>query len=104
MLKRQDGAEEFAQWDGVGATAVYLGSVTDLVNVTDRLDWRHIPAEDEGDTAMEVLSLDEIAEQMKGSGVLITVIYERATGGVIYQYGNYCDGNWYKIGELAGYA
>jgi hypothetical protein len=72
--------------------------------MTDRIDWRVIPGEGEYGSDLEVLSLNEIAEQLKGTGKLITVIYERATGGAVYQYGNYCDGNWYKIGELAGYA
>ncbi len=102
-FKKMDGTEEFARFHSVEQTAVYIGSMTDLVNVTNELKWRQDEEASAYGETIEVLSLNEIAEQCHGKGGLITVIYERPTGGAVYQYGNYGD-VWYRIGDLMGYA
>ena len=81
-------------------TAVYSGPMTALFPVD--LDWREVEVDGE---ERGVLTLLEIARQMRERGRCITtVITSSATGGCILQYGNYSDSEWWKIGELDGFA
>lgn len=101
------GSITMPKFDGVNAVGVYTGSVAleGLVFANHRLNWR----KDEEATRMTgvdyyELTLDEIAEQLGQNGAMITVFFEGPLDGVIYQYGNYGDGKWYKAGTLYGYA
>lgn len=81
-------------------TAVYSGPMTALSPV--ELDWREEQVDGE---ECDVLTLSEIAKQTRDRGRKITtVIAYSATGGCILQCWNYADGEWWKIGELAGFA
>ena len=89
------------RFDGVTATGIYIGSLDDLRLVAVR--WRKDPEAGEYGINPDCLTLGEIAEQLEQYG-LITVIVDSPLEGVIYQHGNYSDGEWYEIGQLCGYA
>lgn len=104
---------EFCEFDGVETVTVYAGGLSWLTKVP--LKWR-VDAELSETLSMRanVLTAGEILEQTKQwleketgeelRGMIVTLIVEGPLYGVIYQYGNYSDGEWYKIGELRGYA
>lgn len=99
---------EICVFDGVTASAVYLGGLSNLERVTVKLRWRF-------DAEMsrmcfdpaKVLTLKEITDQCKKLGKdrtpLITVMVESPLHGTILQYGNYGD-EWWEIGTVGGYA
>lgn len=108
-MVRIDNPKEYLvyKFDGVTASAVYVGGLTDLKKA-DTLTWH----EDKEASKMcgiptYVLTLDEIRERLQnqygGSSPLITVIIDNPLSGWIIQYGNYGD-EWWKIGETGGYA
>lgn len=104
MIKMVADDIELCEFDGVTAVAVYSGGVNRLEKINHKLRWRY----DAEISRMcfdpaKVLKLSEIAEQCKDE-YIITVIVESPLHGEIYQYGNYYDNKWYKIGETAGYA
>lgn len=88
---------ELIKFDGVNATAVYVGGMTSLYPAN--VKWRE---KSKFLKNFEVLKLSEIAEQFPK--LIITVVTEGPTHGEIYQYGNYSNGKWYQIGETGGYA
>lgn len=53
---------------------------------------------------VETLTLKEISEQLSDSKRMITVIQNDPMQCKIFQYGNYPDDKWYKLGEIMGYA
>lgn len=89
---------ELCRFDGVNATAVYVGSMTEL-QLAD-LEWRHEDCEYRGD--IEVLKLSEIVDQL-WEATIITVFINEPMSGTILQYGNYNDGCWWEIGKTDGY-
>ena len=93
--------------DSVNGAAVYLGSVTELQNITDRLCWKKEECSEYGYFA-EYLTLREIYEQVKewypAKRPIITVFQEDPLSGTIYQCGNYEDGRWVNHGTTKGYA
>lgn len=91
------------RFDGVDATTVYTGSFDSLEKA--ELIW-HIDKEMAciTETYGEWLTLDEIAHQLKGKTHMITIFVDQPLHGEIWQYGNYNDGTWYRIGETIGYA
>lgn len=87
-------------------SAVYLGDLTSLVNVTDKAKWRINKDESEdfpyGD--IEELTLKEIADQFAtNKHQTITVIVDQPKDTDVYQYNNYGDGCWYSLGSLCGF-
>lgn len=86
--------------------AVYLGGVTDLLDITDKLAWHEVDAGSE--YWSEKLTLGEISRQVaaqaKGRHAIITVFQQSALEGEIYQYGNYKNCGWVKHGSTKGYA
>lgn len=94
---------ELIRFDGIQFVRVYTGSMTRLEKAC--VKWR------EGDKELsdilgfkaEVLTLGEIEKQL-GDQHLITIVIEGPLSGEIWQYGNYYDDKWYKIGDLRGYA
>ena len=103
-MKKITNPEEFeiCPFDGMNVSRVYLGGVAELERVI--LTWR---IDKERSEMIEincyVLTLKEIAEQLREKTDLITVIVQRPLSGEIYQWGNYGD-EWRQIGELDGYA
>ena len=93
--------------DTVTNSAVYIGSLCNLTNFTERLKWISEPCEPLH-MNIEYLSLTQIYKQIKkmtnDEYVLITVIVNDPLHGYIYQCGNHKDGVWEKIGETLGYA
>ena len=105
MSEFVSGNTEISKRDLSGTVgAVYIGGVTNLQKITNRLDWHTKMAEDI--YKEESLTLDEIYEQVKKRFYcrIITVIEESPLSGRIYQCGNYEDGKWVQYGELRGYA
>lgn len=86
--------------------AVYLGGVTDLLDITDRLEWHEADAG--SDWRSERLKLGEISRQVEakagGHHAIITVFQQYALEGDIYQYGNYKGIGWVRHGTTRGYA
>ena len=81
-------------------TAVYSGPLAELKPV--ELKWREGQV---GGEECSVLTLAEIAEQTLGKvDMCTTVVTESATGGCILRCGNYPGSEWWKIGELCGFA
>lgn len=99
-IKKVSGDFEVCKFDGVDATGIYVGGLSDL----DRVDveWRTVFVAEIGEE-LKVLTLDEIAQQLDNFG-LITVITNGPFEGKIYQCGNYRDGEWWEIGSTGGYA
>ena len=101
MGERVPGDTTITIMDTVGSAAVYIGSMACLqpVKVKTRV------VGECGDTAIEELTLKEIADQvLKEHGFhIITVITDGPLDGEIYEYGNYGD-YWIKKGEHMGYA
>lgn len=50
------------------------------------------------------ITLKDIEDKFSEDYDVITVICETPFEGVIYQYGNYNDGNWHNHGKTVGYA
>ena len=105
-----DGKTELIRFDGVTATQVYIGGLDYLTKA--ELQWREEPImgrDDDGNEIQvdvwELLTLDEIAEQLKDNPfMLITIFIDDPMQGEILQYGNYNDGKWYRKGNTMGYA
>ncbi len=97
------GSIEIVKFDGIDSSAVYLGGITRLKNVTDQLEW-HV--EESSETDVESLTLDEIYHQCRDKFGLsiITVFVDSPLSGRIYQCNNYDNGLWVQYGELRGYA
>ena len=102
-MKRIEENVELMRNNTVDVVAVYLGGMAELANVTDMLPWRldnsyctvfGFPA--------ELIKFSEIVEYL-GKNKIITVINSGPLICEVYQYGNYGD-EWYKLGEIAGYA
>lgn len=95
------------RFDGVCVTSIYFGGFDSLHNITDSFDWRHVCNKESGYEA-DQLTLQEITDQLKAKGIsehcIITVFVDEPMHTAIYQYGNYPDGYWYKIGDGMGYA
>lgn len=89
--------------DTVTYSTVYVGGFSALEYANDKLKWHTEYVEAFCDDS-ETLTLQEIADQLEEENPLITVIVTSTLSGVIYQYGNYDDGKWYKIGVTCGYA
>lgn len=93
---------EICPFDGMTTSRVYLGGVADLKKVI--LTWRTDEKRNEvKGIKFYVLTLKEIADQLREKTDLITVIVQRPLSGEIYQWGNYGD-EWWQIGTLDGYA
>lgn len=92
------------EFDGVTECAVYVGGMSNLKKVNDKMRWRYdARISRECFDPAKVLTLDEIAAQLSEESRIITVITNGPLHGVIYQYGNY--GNeWWLIGKTWGYA
>ena len=101
-MKKIDHPEhyELIKFDGVSSSTVYCGSFDYLTPAP--LKWRVREDYLEMLGYGEVLTLKEVAEQLKGTPI-ITVFYEEPLSGKILQWGNYGDA-WYEIGETSGYA
>lgn len=83
--------------------AVYIGGLTSLKDITKELVYN---TEYVVGYPMTEISFKEIQKQAEALGYtgLITVIVDEPLKGAIYQYGNYRDGLWHKIGDTMGYA
>ena len=105
-MRKFDRSFEVSLFDGIGQTGVYVGTLTNLKNITDDLDWREGSETNIIGEHYKVLTLGEIEDQVdnKKLGYLITVIHEEPLSGFILQVGNYSDLNWWKVGDLIGYA
>ena len=99
-MKKMPGDLEVCKFDGVDATGIYVGGLSDLDMVD--VEWRTVFVAEIGEE-LKVLTLNEIAQQLDDFG-LITVITNGPFEGKIYQYGNYSDGEWWEIGSTGGYA
>ncbi len=94
-----------AEFDGVTDCGIYLGGLARLKRVNKDLKWRidkdlAVMCECDG----KILTLSEIAEQLKGRGYgVITVITISPLSGIVLQFGNYGE-EWWEIGKLDGYA
>ena len=97
-MKKVSGDTEVYRDNGVDGTGIYIGSL-DCLEKSDVL-WRTVG---EGINEFKVLTLYEIASQLRDAG-LITVITDSPFSGKIYQYGNYSDGEWWEIRSTGGYA
>lgn len=103
MLEKVDLETEICRFDSVSESAVYLGDIANLVNVSDKVKWHKEFCDGLG-MDIETATLGEIKEQLSW-GEIITVVINSPQDGEIYQWGNYPGENWFrKIGELAGYA
>ena len=112
MLKRVKGETEICRFDSVDVSAVYVGGLTELKDVTDKVNWRIEKCDGLG-MDLELVTLDELVGQLaseveidgkKTLVGMITVISHSPLSGVIYQWGNYPGEGWFQIGETAGYA
>ena len=93
---------EIARFDGVTCSTVYSGGFSFMTQCDSKLKWREDDALGEiCYKPYQVLTLSEIAEQMKGQ--MITIFVDGPLVCTILQYGNYGD-SWWNIGEVAGYA
>ena len=80
--------------------AVYCGSLTDLRNITDELEWKH---EKDGCDEIKWLSLEEVSSQLQNKYKTLTVITTSLFQGEIYQYEDRAR-EWWVIGKHCGYA
>ena len=103
-MERIEKPDEFTvcRFDGVTVTGVYVGTTDCLRCVNDRLKWRKEVIEELSDEPTEMLTLAEIEKQLKHH--IVTVIINGPMHGEIYQCGNYSAREWWKIGDLDGYA
>lgn len=97
-----DSNTKIYEFDGTTAAGVYIGFLDRLVYVGNILKWNEEEVKEIGEK-FTFLTLREIREQLEGA-MIVTVIVNRPTSGAVYQCGNYKDNEWYKIGELNGYA
>ena len=101
--------------DMIVSSSVYMGSLSNLVKINNKLDWkveRDLSEETELDE-MRYLTLNEVYEQVreeygerrngKLSTPIITVIVDEPLRGDIYQCNNHEEGEWEKIGGTRGY-
>lgn len=102
-MKKQDLSNVVVSDNSVDKFAVYIGGLTRLKDISKELIYntkyvRGYP--------MTEISLKKIQKQAEALGYtdLITVIVDEPLKGAIYQYGNYGDGLWHKIGDTIGYA
>lgn len=102
---------EICKFDGLTTTTVYLGGMSELVNITNKLKWHNQGFIREFGLEIETLTLEEVINQLKNEGIIneqypeiITVIIDASLNGAIWQYGNYRDGKWHQIGTTIGYA
>ena len=96
---------QVTRFDSIETTSVYRGGFGNLKNVTDTLKWHSEYAEGLCmGMDVETLTLTEISEQLSDTREIITVIQDGPMKCKIFQYGNYNDGKWYKLGEVMGYA
>ena len=108
-LPRTDWQDKrIVKWDTVNVAGVYVGTIENMMNVTEAISWHSEPM---GDFDYISLTLSEIYEQvskleiMKGGLRIITVFQEGPLDGDIYQCGNYSEADkWVQIGTLRGYA
>lgn len=102
---------EICKFDGVTTTTVYLGGMSELVNINDKLKWHNQGHIGLLGLEIETLTLEEVVNQLKNEEIInkqyseiITVIIDSSLNGSIWQYGNYRDGKWHQIGTTIGYA
>lgn len=88
------------RFDSVECTSVYRNGLNKLVNITNALKW-HTEYVEGLEMQVDTLTLKEISEQVESG--MITVIQNDPMRCKIFQYGNYLDGKWYKLGEIMGY-
>lgn len=93
----------------------YLGSFSELVNISNKLKYHVEPLEEIGGEETIYITLKEIYEQVKEIygrvnctncktyTPIITVFDESPMRSTIYQCGNYSEGCWVKLGEIQGY-
>lgn len=104
-----DPEKEFIDFDGIDSISVYVGWITQLVNVNEQLHWRDCDKETCDMLCIDAkcLTLNEIREQLqerlKDDAMFITVFVDSPLNGAILHYGNAGD-KWVKLGEYAGYA
>lgn len=91
------------RFDSIEHTSVYLGGLNNLKDVTGALKW-HSEWVEALCMDIETLTLQEISEQLSKSNMMITVIQNDPMRCKIFQYGNYPDNKWYRLGEVMGYA
>lgn len=89
------------KFDSIECTSVYRNGLNKLVNITNALNW-HTEYVEGLEMDVDTLTLKEISEQVESG--MITVIQNDPMVCRIFQYGNYSDGKWYKLGEVMGYA
>lgn len=94
---------------------IYIGSFGNLINISDKIKYHVEPIEEMGEEIISI-TLKEVYEQVlelfkktspiKGGkfSPFITVFDESPSRTRIYQYGNYGDGYWVKLGDIQGYA
>lgn len=94
---------EVTRFDGVTDTAVYLGGLSRLQNITEKIKWnKDTENVSEYGMVVEYSTLHEISEQFKES--MLTVIVNDPMRAKIFQYGNYPGGGWVFLGGVQGYA
>lgn len=103
MLEKITEDYKLLQFDTVTEVTVYTGGLSNLEKAD--LIWNKEYGEYARIFCMEyteTITLSEIVEQL-GKDKLITVIINGPQSSEIWQYGNYGD-EWYKLGEVCGYA
>lgn len=94
---------EICEDDSVTCATVYEGSFGNLRR-SERLKWRFDDTQsDYFGFPNKIITLAEIAEQLRDHADIITVFVDEPLYGKIFQYGNYGD-FWVYLGEFAGYA
>lgn len=91
------------RYDGIGATAVYRGWLTELepANVKWKTTELSIKVANATDGEPECITLDELTEQYPDEQ--LTVIIDKPLDGEIWNYGN-AGKKWLRIGTTGGYA
>lgn len=94
-----------AQFGSGSEVAVYVGSLTEMKWVSDRIRWHRETLSDGTDRYF--LTLREIYMQLGfrfSSRVLINVFVDTPMTCTVYQCGNYAEGEWVELGRIQGYA
>ena len=94
------------RFDTIEQTSVYLNSFGELENITGELPW-HKECVDALYMEVSSMTLHEISEYVRnmfGENSMITVFQEDMITSNIFQWGNYKDVEWVKLGEIMGYA
>ena len=107
-MKRIDEDLELVKFDTVTETIIYTGSFASFNPLTiAELEWRKIEGFEQSLYVdyLEVLKLSEIVKQvkLKIDEPTITIFINSPLTTTVLQYGNYPDGYWYELGEIAGY-